>query len=195
MKISVCLCTYKRAFLRNTLESLACQILPVDTTLEVIVVDNDQEKTAEKIIDDISRDYPFDIKYFSEPEKNIATARNKSIEMATGEWLAFIDDDEEADSNWISQLLNTAKKYQADFVQGPVIPIYPKSTPTWIKEGDYFGRRNLVTGTEIDCGAAGNGLLYSQWVKDGLRFNKEFGLTGGGKTVIFLSVYIKKEGD
>jgi hypothetical protein len=57
----------------------------------------------------------------------------------TCDFFAFIDDDEIPDPNWLEQLLLTQARTGADVVRGCVEPILPDGSPTWIKDGHFFG--------------------------------------------------------
>ncbi len=129
MLISICMCTYKREHLRQTLNSIAQLVVPAGDTVEVIVVDNDEALSAKDITDSLQSSFPHELRYYSEPIKNIAAARNKYLQEAKGEWIASIDDDEAADELWLQRLKETADHYDADVVFGHVVPCYPEGTP------------------------------------------------------------------
>ena len=57
-----------------------------------------------------------------QPERNIALTRNRTVSLADGDWLAFIDDDERAPESWLQQLLEAATAHGADGVLAPVEP-------------------------------------------------------------------------
>ena len=98
--ISVCIATYRRL---ERLEALLSdlsrqQLLPS----EVIVVDNDAEGTARAVVERcLAARPPFPIRYDIQPQKNIALTRNRTVELASREWLAFVDDDERAPDSWL----------------------------------------------------------------------------------------------
>jgi succinoglycan biosynthesis protein ExoM len=92
--ISVCIATHRRPErLAALLEDLRWQQLPPH---EVVVVDNDSEGSAAAVVARARTHAPYPIRYAIEPLKNIAHARNRTVAMARGTWLAFIDDDERA---------------------------------------------------------------------------------------------------
>src|SRR4051812_35156748 len=69
--------------------------------LELVVVDNDQAPSAEKIVADLARQAPFPIHYVHEPRPGVAHARNAGMAKASGALIAFLDDDEEAPNGWL----------------------------------------------------------------------------------------------
>jgi succinoglycan biosynthesis protein ExoM len=187
MLISVCLCTYKRETLRKTLDSLVKQQLPADVQLEVVVVDNDAEASGRAIAESFS---DLDINYQVCTERNLSAVRNATIEAAKGELIAFIDDDEWAEPNWIASLYAAMDRYQADAVFGYVDVQYPSDAPDWIVAGHMFRKDHCKTGTVLTKGATSNALLKAKWVRDNnLRFDPVFGKSGGEDTDFFHRIY------
>ena len=187
MLISVCMCTYKRDTLRKTLDSVFAQELPEGCSLEVVVVDNDVEESGKSTCAEYDgRSDNIKIHYHVNGERNLSSVRNTSIEKANGDLLAFIDDDEWAEPNWVSALLSGLNQFQADAIFGKVNVIYPESSPAWIAEGDMFGKDHHATGTVLKKGATSNAILKSHWVKTGgFRFDPVFGKSGGEDTDFF----------
>jgi succinoglycan biosynthesis protein ExoM len=93
--VSVCIATYRRAErLAAVLDDLTRLTRLPD---EVVVVDNDAAASARPVVEHRLREgAPFPIRYAVQPVKNISLTRNKTVELAGGDWLAFIDDDERA---------------------------------------------------------------------------------------------------
>lgn len=173
--VSVCVCTYQRPkLLVELLDSLASQTFPLDK-FEVIVVDNDESASAKYVIDEAMGRYPaLRILYDIEPIQGISYARNRTVKMASGELLAFIDDDEVASENWLLALIQTLDSCHADVVLGPVIPVYPDETRGWVKESHFFERHRYKTGVRIgsDVGGAGNLLIKTAILK--FRYPRPF---------------------
>ena len=94
LPISVCVCTYCRpSLLAALLDSLALQTF--QDPFEVIVVDNDAAGSAADTVEIAKIRYPkLDIRYVVEPQKGISFARNTAASLAAGDFLAWIDDDE-----------------------------------------------------------------------------------------------------
>lgn len=89
-------------------------------TLELVVVDNDQIPSAQATTQALAAEAPFPVVYVHEPEPGVANARNAAMAAAQGEFIAFLDDDEEAPAGWLAALLAAQAKYDADVVFGPV---------------------------------------------------------------------------
>lgn len=188
MLVSVCLCTYKRATLQQTLDSLVEQELPTNTALEVVVVDNDSQESGQAVAEAYGG--KLNLRYFVCAERNLSVVRNAAIEAADGDYIAFIDDDEWAKTDWIASLLAAVEKYKADAVFGFVDVQYPEGAPQWIVAGNMFRKDACKTGTVLTKGATSNALLAAKWVRDnGIRFDPVFGKSGGEDTDFFHRIY------
>jgi glycosyltransferase involved in cell wall biosynthesis len=88
--------------------------------LELVVVDNDQAPSAADMAKTLADEAPFRVRYVHEPAAGVANARNAGMTEATGELIAFLDDDEEAPSGWLAALIAAQRLYEADVVFGPV---------------------------------------------------------------------------
>lgn len=99
MKVSIVIPTYRREEeLRRALESLAAQTL---TDIEAVVVDDNDcpewNGKVEAVIDAFRAEYPdFALTYIqNHPGLGSAEARNAGIDAAEGEYITFLDDDDE----------------------------------------------------------------------------------------------------
>jgi len=130
-------------------------------TYSIVVADNDRLRSAEPVVAEFATISPIPISYCVEPRQNIALARNKAIENATGQFLAFIDDDEFPAKDWLLTLFKTCSKYDVDGVLGPVKPYFDEDAPTWVIKGKFYARPSYPTGFVIDWrkGRTGNVLL------------------------------------
>jgi glycosyltransferase involved in cell wall biosynthesis len=96
-----------------------------------------------------------------ESRQNIAMARNKAVSSATGDFIAFIDDDEFPQERWLLTLFQACQKYGVDGAIGPVRPHFDEGTPDWVIKGRFYDRPSYKTGFVIDAtkGRTGNVLL------------------------------------
>jgi succinoglycan biosynthesis protein ExoM len=179
--ICIGICTYKRPEkLEFLLKKLNVQSTENRFSYSVNVVDNDEKKSAEGIV--TSKGYNFEINYYNVIEKNIAKARNKVLETASGKYLAMIDDDEYPDDFWLLNHYTVCERYHADGTLGPVIAELPDQSPRWIRESNVCKRKSYITGTIIKPEKARTGnclLLNENIVKNNCLFDTVFGLTGG----------------
>jgi succinoglycan biosynthesis protein ExoM len=176
---SVCICTYQRPGVVDTVRSIFSQI-GVVPEIEVVVCDDDESGSARQWVAPLLENAPFAVKYVLCASKNISICRNTCIAEARGEWIVFIDDDEIAEANWLHELLSTQAEYNADVIKGYVRGIYPTGTPHWILEGDPFTRDHGPSGTRLTRFGTGNVMFRRSLVIDGnIWFDESLGRTGG----------------
>ena len=191
--ISVCLCTFRRPQrLAAVLDDLLSQQSDVAQLLEIVVVDNDAQGSAEATVKAAAARATVPLHYLIEPQQNIAIARNRSVAHARGEWLAILDDDERAPTNWLDSLGAAALEYEADGVFGPVHHWPPDDAPEWFKRGRFLDRAAQVSGST----PPGNRLYTNNALikKDVLcridgPFDPAFGISGGSDTIALSQVH------
>lgn len=148
--ISVCICTYRRPhLLKRTLESVCAQNADGIFTFSVIVADNDKTESGRALVEEVASQVPIEVRYCVEPQQNIAMARNKAVENAKGDFIAFIDDDEFLAGDWLIPLLKTLKEYGVDGVLGPVNPHFDAGAPEWVIRGRFYDRPVHPTGMAL----------------------------------------------
>ncbi len=123
----------------------------------VVVADNDPEQSAAGVVAELQTETPFEIKYAAEPNRGIAHARNRVIANATGDYLAFIDDDEFPSPVWLWTLYKTCGEYRTDGVFGPVKRHFDVAPPGWMLRSKFYDRRVNPTGTPVEWQEARTG--------------------------------------
>ena len=191
MRIAVCIATYRRpAELALLLDDLVLQRL---VPAEVIVVDNTPEGTARSVVEDRRRrGAPFALHYDIQPVQNISLTRNRTVELAQEDWIAFIDDDERPSEAWLSELAGAASHFNADGVLGPILPVLPATAPAWIQRGHFYDWVRMPSGATVPLNELrfGNVLLRASLLRTGSPpFDPAYGLTGGedGDLLTFLA--------
>jgi glycosyltransferase involved in cell wall biosynthesis len=158
-------------------------------TYSIVVVDNDFRQSARDTTEGLKRQSRLEIEYSSEPRQNIALARNKAIESAPGNLIAFIDDDEIPEPTWLLNLYQAYMNFHADGVLGPVNPHFEVEPPAWIIKGKLLERESFATGTilrNIRHMRTGNVLFSRDILNEGENpFDPRFGRTGGEDTDFF----------
>jgi glycosyltransferase involved in cell wall biosynthesis len=179
-KISVLVCTYNRSkTLGVAIESIAVQSLPQSIKWEIAVVDNNSTDQTRQVVQDLQRRYPDLIRYVFEPKQGISNARNAGIAEAKGEILAFLDDDESADPDWLQSL--TANLHTGEWAGagGRVLPPADFSPPQWL-----LTKRSIASGplATFDLGLE-PGVLREPAFGANMAFRKEvFERLGGFRT-------------
>lgn len=120
MEISVIVPTYNRkALLKYCLDSLLAQTYPKDR-YEIIIADDGSNDGTEEVVKGTAKTTVARVGYFKQPNKGPATARNLGIKKATGEIIAFIDDDCIADKEWLNNIMECFNNSVAG-VEGKVV--------------------------------------------------------------------------
>ena len=110
--ISIIIPSYNIApYLPRCLDSLLQQ---TNKNLEIIIVDDGSTDDTGIIADDYSRRYPKLIQCLHQINKGVTYARIAGIEASHGEWIGFVDGDDEVEADMYERLLNNAIKYDAD---------------------------------------------------------------------------------
>lgn len=191
--VAVCVPTYRRPeYLGRLLASLAA-IRRGGMTIHVVVVDNDEHRSAEAVVVPFMSRLP-NLVYDVEPERGIAAARNRLVAHAARlnvEYLAFVDDDEWVEPDWLVNFVSAALAHRAAAVAGPVIPSYEPDVPPWVVEGDFFNERPARrTGDEVRVLGMGNMLIRRAWLErlDG-PFDRRLALTGGEDPDLWMRLF------
>lgn len=186
--IAVCICTFKRpVLLARLLTGMDKQKTNDLFTYRVVVADNDVEQSAQAVVSGFQSTTGMQITYCVEPRQNIALVRNRSLEHADGDFIAFIDDDEVPADDWLLNLFNAHRSHQADGILGPVEPYFDSKPPEWVTKGRFFERTNHSAGYKLNWSECRTGnVLFKRSILAGIDqpFRAEFG-TGGEDTDFF----------
>ena len=180
--ISICVCTYRRLGpLKRLLTALSEQDTKGLFSFSIIICDNDGEQSARKMVSDFVAGSLLDITYCFEPRKSIALARNKSLQHAKGDAIAFIDDDEFPCPDWLFCLLKALNDYKAAGVFGPVRPHFDAEPPSWVIKSGLCERPEHQTGFVVPWMEArtGNAFLRRALIEEvEIAFKPELELSG-----------------
>jgi glycosyltransferase involved in cell wall biosynthesis len=134
-------------------------------------------RSAEAVVDEFRSASGIQITYCVEPRQNISLARNKAIENAKGDFVAFIDDDEFPTKRWILTLFEACEKFSVDGSIGPVMRHFDVTPPDWVVTGNFYQRPTYPTGQIIDwsMGRTNNVLIKAAVIPaDEPAFRPEF---------------------
>jgi succinoglycan biosynthesis protein ExoM len=195
-RISVCICTFKRPeMLEKLLDKLEMQRTNGLFIFSVVVVDNDKDESGLGVVRAAQLSSGFSIEYLVEPEQNISLARNRAVKNATGELIAFIDDDEFPDDEWLLCLHRTLMDFHSDGVLGPIHAHFDNVPPAWLVESGILERKSFKTGDLIKSPnetRTGNVLMYKRvFIETNGYFDSRYGNTGGGDVDFFNRMMLK----
>jgi succinoglycan biosynthesis protein ExoM len=167
--------------LSKLLEELEKQRTEELFSYSVVVTDNDPAQSARDLVNNFSSASKVKAVYTSEPQPNIALARNKALANAEGDFIAFIDDDEYPESDWLRNLYKTCVELGVAGVLGPVQPYFEDKPPEWVTKGKFFDRPTHETGYRMNWEEArtGNVLLRRSILNAGeAPFRSQFDTAG-----------------
>ncbi len=188
VKVAIALCTRERPhLLRRCLMSLMALDLPAGVQAAAVVVENSEVPSCRSLVEEIalSATPAWQIIYVHEPRLGIPIARNRSVDVALDldpDWIAFIDDDEEAEPGWLTAMLNSGSQHNADVVQGPVDYRYGPETPDWITAKKIKRR---ASGTRLQTAFTNNVMMKAAIARSGLRFDETLRFSGGEDSDFF----------
>ncbi len=105
MNVTVVLCTYNRCeSLAKALESVAGSVAPSSMHWDVQVVDNNSRDETREVVERFCHRFPGRFNYVFEPKQGKSYALNTGIGKASGDLIAFMDDDVEVDPLWLYNL-------------------------------------------------------------------------------------------
>jgi succinoglycan biosynthesis protein ExoM len=157
--VSLIVPTQRRpAGLATALASLVAQTGVDPATLELIVADNDAVPSAQGFVEGLAA--PFPVSYVHEPRPGVANVRNAALSEAKGQWIAFLDDDEEAPTTWLADLLSAQADLGIDVVFGPVRGRAPEGVRHRAYLEDFFSRHGPADTRRLDSWyGCGNSLI------------------------------------
>lgn len=115
IEVSVIIPVYNvEKYLVACIDSLMCQ---GDLSMEFILVDDGSTDLSGKIADEYAKKEDR-IKVIHQENGGASAARNAGLDVAQGEYIAFLDSDDWIKESSLSLLYHEAIKYQADVVMG-----------------------------------------------------------------------------
>lgn len=182
MNFSVVIPTYNRhATLRQCLNALLAQSHPAQ---EIIVVDDGStDGTAEMM----TSDFPT-IRYFRQHNAGPASARNRGIREATGDFIAFTDDDCLPPADWLERLADGYRRHpEVAGVGGYLDAPDEVLEHNALAQYDYFvshtlykaGDEEYVGGFECPAGGTNSMSYAKRWLDSVGGFDETFPYAAG----------------
>lgn len=139
-KVSVIVPIYNvEKYLKRSMDSLLNQTLK---DIEIIMVDDGSLDRCPQMCDEYAkRDNR--IKVVHKENGGLGYARNSGLDVATGEYVAFVDSDDYVETNMYESLYKKAKTHDYDIVYSGVIKEWygGKTTKSFISDKEYKGKQ------------------------------------------------------
>jgi glycosyltransferase involved in cell wall biosynthesis len=133
-KISVIVCTYNRSdYILKALNSLAQQTLPA-SQYEIIIVNNNSTDHTDALCQTFLQEHgQQNCFYFIETQQGLSYARNRGIVESSGDILVFMDDDAQADENYLQEICHFFESNpDAEACGGRIYPDFESKRPDWM---------------------------------------------------------------
>ena len=137
-KASVVICTYNRlSLLKLCIESIST-LKTFASEFETLVIDNNSSDGTEEFCNGLNKLYPDNNwRYFKETNQGISFARTRGAKEASGNIIAYIDDDCIAETDWLEKIIEFYKNNPDTLsTGGRIIPKYLVPAADWF--GKYF---------------------------------------------------------
>ena len=188
--IMICCCTFKRPEkLKRLLNNLCTINYPENIRTEILIADNDKEKSAQKTTEGFKDVLP--VHYTTEFKQGLSNIRNKAIKEAISlgaSHIAFIDDDEIADTNWLINHVEFYNRFEDVYISsGPTYKKFENDYPDYIINNQIF---NTVSSKKLgaykETCASGNVFFPLNIIKENqIYFSADFNFSGSEDTDFF----------
>jgi glucosyl-dolichyl phosphate glucuronosyltransferase len=196
--VTVAICTWRRPILlARALDSLKKQSFQDFT---VLVIDNNSKDTTPDVVQHY---IPFfkQIRYACEEKQGVTFARNCALYQCDTPYLAYLDDDEVADSMWLENLYKAIQHDTVAIAGGRITLEWEGTKPLWLDDSllsflghlDY-GHTHVVPKQDI---FVGNMIVDVAKVKSVGGFHHALGFSAGsliGNEEIYLQRCIRRQG-
>jgi glycosyltransferase involved in cell wall biosynthesis len=187
VRLDVIVPTYNRArLLTRLLDSLRAADRPDDLSVRVIVVDNNSSDDTRTVVESCQPLFGQKPIYLYEPQLGQCVARNRGLQLVSGDLVGFLDDDEQVDHRWFATVREVFDDPGIDFISGPYEPEWTVDPPAWLPKGYRAvigwvdaGDEVLTYGKNYDgIMMAGNAVVRRAFVERVGPFNTRLGRIG-----------------
>lgn len=131
--ITVAIPTYNGAEkIPKVFEKLQQQTGLENVNWEIIVIDNNSSDDTSKVVKEYQdiNFLPVELKYYFESQQGASSARQRAVKEAKGELIAFLDDDNLPEINWLAEAVIFAQKHpKAGAYNGKIFGKYETNPP------------------------------------------------------------------
>ncbi|MFC7042993.1 glucosyl-dolichyl phosphate glucuronosyltransferase [Halonotius sp. GCM10025705] len=173
MNVSVVICTYSMHRYDPFSECVESVLAQTYEPLEIVLVVDGNEDVFERVDDDFG-DCENVVLHNNDENKGISYSRTKGAEIASGEIVAFTDDDATAEPDWIEKLVAVYEETDAIAVGGDVQPDWQTEKPAFFPEEFYW-----LVGV-VEPGFASDGEEVRNTYGSNISYRREAFLNVGG---------------
>ena len=155
IKISIIIPAYNLVhYIENCLSGVFAQTYK---NIEVIVVDDGSSDGTGNLLDKIAESEPR-MRVFHQENSGVTAARLRGAREATGDYIGFVDGDDEIEPDMYERLIDNALKYNADISHCGYQMVFPSrvdyyyNTGRLVKQDRTAGLKDLLEGSFIEPG-------------------------------------------
>lgn len=170
-KVSIVIPVYNvEQYLRRCIDSVLSQSY---TDYEMILVDDGSTDTSGQICDEYSEDSRIHV--IHKANEGAGAARNTGIEIATGDYITFIDSDDYIAECYLEKMIQAAERTQSDIVQCGYL-YGDKTAYSFVKESEQVIKPVILDSHEVfrtrDAKIIICAKLYKTILFEGIRYPK-----------------------
>jgi len=137
VKVSVVLCTYTLDMYEHFREAADSVLAQTHDDVELVVIVDGTPEVYEQVVDDYG-DHEDVIIECNDENVGLLESRNRGAEIASGDVVAFIDDDAIADEEWVERLVRAYEEEDAIAAGGKMTPEWVAGKPSFLPEEFYW---------------------------------------------------------
>ena len=137
MKVSVVICTYSPEMFDAFTDSVESILEQTYDDIELILVVDGNQQLYDRVVDAYG-DLENVVTHLNEENVGLSQSRNNALEYVTGDVVALIDDDAEADPHWIEELASVYEERDAIAAGGRMVADWIAGKPEFLPEEFYW---------------------------------------------------------
>ncbi|WP_144920769.1 glucosyl-dolichyl phosphate glucuronosyltransferase [Halorubrum salsamenti] len=137
MKVSVVLCTYTLDMYDHFREAADSVLAQTHDDVELVVIVDGTPEVYERVVDEYG-DRDDIVIECNDENVGLLESRNRGAEIASGDVVAFIDDDAIADEGWVERLVRAYEEEDAIAAGGKMTPEWVAGKPSFLPEEFYW---------------------------------------------------------
>lgn len=137
MQASVVICTHAEERYGDFVEAVESILEQTYTPVEIVLVSDGNERVYSRAEDDFGGRKDVVI-HCNEKNRGVSYSRTKGAELASGDVVAFIDDDAVAEPDWLAELISVYESRDAVAVGGRMAGEWVAGKPWYLPEEFYW---------------------------------------------------------
>lgn len=137
MRVSVVICTYSIDLYTDFCEAVQSVLDQTYEDVEVVAVVDGNQRVFDRAKADWG-DHARVMVHCNDENRGLSASRNRGIDIASGDVVAFMDDDAVADDDWIAKLMATYDEHGAEAVGGKMTPLWVAGKPAFLPAEFYW---------------------------------------------------------